>query len=115
MSCTLTQPSAARTGLEPDTDAERAAARRRITARLAGFRTPEGLIPVCSWCRRIRNEAGSWTSVERDLLDGLEMPLTHGVCPECAKTHFPGMHTQEGARMRAAGSQRLTTARLESC
>lgn len=115
MSCTLSQPMAARTGPEPDTDAERAAARRRIAARLAGLRTPEGLVPVCSWCRRVRNEAGSWTPVERDLLEGIEMPVTHGVCPECAKTHFPGKQTQEGARMREAGSPRLTTARLESC
>ena len=47
------------------------------------------VISVCSWCRRVRGEAGSWTPAERGLLEGAGLSLTHGLCPECARKHFP--------------------------
>lgn len=89
MSHIMRQPAAACTGVEPGMDARRAGGRRQIATRLADFRSQDGLIPICSWCRKVRNEAGVWIPVEQNLLEGAGEALTHGVCPECARKHFP--------------------------
>jgi flagellar biogenesis protein FliO len=43
-----------------------------------------GLLPICAACKRIRNAAGEWESVERYIRTRSEADFTHGVCPECA-------------------------------
>lgn len=87
MGCTLSQPTAARTGLDGDRSA-----RQRAATRLAALRTQDGLIPVCSWCRKARNESGHWVAVEPGLLDRAGGSLTHGVCPDCARQLLEGQH-----------------------
>lgn len=44
---------------------------------------------VCSWCNRVRDKRGHWIRVHNLLFDHPELMRTHGVCPECIKTHFP--------------------------
>lgn len=61
---------------------------RGFVDRFAELRRQGRSLPVCSWCNRVRNEAGVWSSPERELLE-TEASLTHGVCPECAREHFP--------------------------
>lgn len=56
---------------------------------LAEIRTLQGLLPICSWCKKIRDDEGLWTQVEDYLAEHTEASFTHGMCPECAKTHFP--------------------------
>ena len=61
----------------------------RARRRLAELRSRGGLLPVCSWCKSVRGEAGFWAPAEPGLLEEAGVPLTHGVCPECARNHFP--------------------------
>ena len=42
------------------------------------------LLPICSWCKRIRDDAGYYESVERYLSEKMNVDFTHGVCPDCA-------------------------------
>lgn len=56
---------------------------------LAEIRTLQGLLPICSWCKKIRNDEGLWTQVEHYLAEHTHVAFTHGVCPECTKAHFP--------------------------
>jgi hypothetical protein len=44
----------------------------------------EGLIPVCSWCRRVRDDAGYWERFEAYLASRTKATFTHGICPTCA-------------------------------
>ncbi|GLH71598.1 hypothetical protein GETHLI_01000 [Geothrix limicola] len=62
---------------------------RPFTDRFTELRRRGHPLSVCSWCSRVRNEAGAWVSPERGLLEAGDVPLTHGVCPECARAHFP--------------------------
>lgn len=48
---------------------------------------PGGLIPVCAWCMKVRDERGEWHEVALPLL-GAEN-LTHGICPECLGQQTP--------------------------
>lgn len=42
------------------------------------------LIPICAWCKKIRDDAGYWTQLERYMHERDLATFTHGICPECA-------------------------------
>jgi DNA-binding response OmpR family regulator len=48
----------------------------------------KGLIPICSYCKRIRQDEGFWQQIEAYLADHSQATFSHGVCPECAKREF---------------------------
>ena len=52
-------------------------------------RVLRGILPICSFCKKIRNKDGNWEPLERYLKTHSEAELSHGMCPECAKQHFP--------------------------
>ena len=56
---------------------------------LEKVRTLRGLLPICAWCKQVRNEAGYWKQVELYLREDTQTKLTHGLCPGCQKRHFP--------------------------
>lgn len=66
---------------------------RRVSARLAQalekIALIEGLIPICSYCKAIRNDAGYWSSVETFIKQHADVGFTHGVCDACVEKHFP--------------------------
>jgi integral membrane sensor domain MASE1 len=47
------------------------------------IKTLRGLIPICAWCKRIRNDRGAWEQLESYLRDHTEATFSHGICPEC--------------------------------
>jgi len=48
-----------------------------------------GVIPICSWCKSIRDDQGYWQKIEAYISDHTEAQFSHGICPECTTTHFP--------------------------
>ena len=42
-----------------------------------------GIIPICSWCKKIRNDTGYWDQLEHYISEHSDADFTHGVCPEC--------------------------------
>jgi len=54
---------------------------------LANIRTLRGLIPICAWCKRIRNDSGYWEQLEQYLKEHSEAKFTHGMCPDCLKKY----------------------------
>lgn len=50
-----------------------------------------GLIPICSRCKKIRDDEGYWQRVEEYLESHSEAQLTHSLCPECVIKLFPEM------------------------
>ena len=50
-----------------------------------------GLIPICSRCKRIRDDLGLWDQIETYISQHSEAVFSHGVCPECAKVLFPAL------------------------
>lgn len=49
----------------------------------------EGLLPICSHCKKIRDDKGYWHQVELYVRDHSQAEFSHGICPECAKKHYP--------------------------
>lgn len=60
-----------------------AAANDALASALAEVRTLEGLLPICAWCKRIRDERGRWTGLETYVLEHTNATPTHGICPTC--------------------------------
>lgn len=62
---------------------------QELQSALADIQTLQGLIPICSWCKRIRDDQGYWTQVEHYLQEHSQAQFTHGICPECATAFHP--------------------------
>ncbi len=56
----------------------------RRTRQLTGqIQTLESLLPVCAWCKKVRNDAGYWYQIEKYITANSKTKITHGICPEC--------------------------------
>lgn len=49
----------------------------------------KSIVPICAYCKKIRNDEDFWQSVEKYFQVHLNLDFSHGVCPECAKKIFP--------------------------
>jgi CheY-like chemotaxis protein len=56
---------------------------------LAQVKQLGGLLPICSNCKKIRDDSGYWQQVEKYLTTHSEAIFSHGICPECVKTLYP--------------------------
>jgi hypothetical protein len=50
------------------------------------------IVPICAYCKKIRDDEDFWQSVENYFKVHLNLDFSHGVCPECAKRIFPELH-----------------------
>lgn len=60
---------------------------RELERALGQIRTLESLLPVCAWCKRIRDahDDDEWKSIERYIVEHTDTKFTHGMCPECCE------------------------------
>ena len=52
---------------------------------LENVRTLSGMLPICSYCKKIRDDKGYWKQVEVYISEHTDTMFSHGICPECAK------------------------------
>jgi hypothetical protein len=63
----------------------------RRTRQLTGqIETLQSLLPVCAWCKKVRNDSGYWYQIEKYITAHSRTQITHGICPECASKMMPG-------------------------
>jgi PAS domain S-box-containing protein len=58
---------------------------------LANIKTLHGLLPICSYCKKIRDDKGYWNQIESYIRDHSAAEFTHGMCPECMKKLYPDL------------------------
>lgn len=68
---------------------ERAELTRQLQEALAQVRTLRGLLPICAWCKSVRDDDGYWKELEEYVSVHTEAQFSHGLCPKCAEQHFP--------------------------
>jgi DNA-binding response OmpR family regulator len=56
---------------------------RQLEDALARVKQLQGLVPICSYCKRIRNDKNFWQRVDTYLSEHSEAQFSHGICPEC--------------------------------
>ena len=62
---------------------QRTALVRDLEDALASVKTLRGIIPICSYCRKVRNDQGYWNQVETYLAVHSDARFSHGICPDC--------------------------------
>lgn len=55
------------------------------------IRILRGILPICSSCKKIRNEDGYWEQIEIYIRDRSEVDFSHGICEECARKLYPDL------------------------
>ncbi len=56
---------------------------------LAKVKTLKGLLPICSYCKNIRDDKGYWNKIEKYIQEHSDAEFSHGICRECAAKYFP--------------------------
>jgi hypothetical protein len=82
---------------------------RRVSARLAEalehVKTLQGLLPICAWCKRIRDDKGYWDQIEAYFHKSTGADFTHGICPQCLeKAHAEWEHKRSATETTHAGT-----------
>ena len=53
---------------------------RQLTSEIEAL---HDLLPVCAWCKKVRNDSGYWDQIEKYITANSRTKITHGICPEC--------------------------------
>lgn len=61
----------------------------QLKTALDKVKTLRGLLPICSHCKKIRDDQGYWNSIESYLHEHSEAEFSHSICQECAKKYYP--------------------------
>ena len=56
-----------------------------VEAALAHVQRLQGLLPICSYCKKVRNEANYWEQVESYFATHSDLDFTHSICPQCTE------------------------------
>ena len=63
--------------------------RASLERALAEIKTLRGIVPICAFCKSIRDEHGQWHRLEVFVRDRTHAEFSHGFCPTCAAEHYP--------------------------
>jgi PAS domain S-box-containing protein len=62
---------------------------------LSEVKTLRGILPLCSFCKKIRDDKGYWEQVDIYIHKHSQADISHGICPACAKEHYPDLDIHE--------------------
>ena len=64
---------------------------RDLRIALKEVKTLSGLLPICSHCKKIRDDKGYWNQIEVYIHAHTDAKFSHSICQECAKKHYPDL------------------------
>jgi len=64
---------------------------KELQEALAHIRALQGILPICSYCRRIRDDQSYWSQLESYLTSHADVQFSHGICPECYEKYVMPM------------------------
>ena len=62
---------------------------RLLQCAVQEVKTLQGLLPICSHCKKIRDQNGNWQPLESYISQRSEAKFSHGICPDCLLEHYP--------------------------
>lgn len=68
---------------------------RELEAALDEIKTLNGILPICSYCKQIRNDEGYWQQVEEYISEHSQAMFSHGVCPICYKKEMERLEVKD--------------------
>jgi PAS domain-containing protein len=73
-------------------DAEREKLIVELQKALKEIKTLKGIFPICSHCKKIRDDKGLWNQIEEYIQNHSDAEFSHSICRECAEKFYPDMH-----------------------
>ena len=67
----------------------------RLEEALNQVKTLKGLLPICSHCKKIRDDKGYWNQLENYIGERSDVDFSHGICPDCLKKYYPDIDLDE--------------------
>ncbi|MBW2467631.1 MAG: hypothetical protein JRF02_10055 [Deltaproteobacteria bacterium] len=61
---------------------------------LADVKTLSGMLPICAWCKKIRNDEGYWQKIEAYFKTRTDLDFTHSICHDCAQKEYPDLYSE---------------------
>lgn len=66
---------------------------------LSEVKTLQGFLPICSHCKKIRDDKGYWNQIESYIRDHSDAEFSHGICPDCMKEHYSKIDEEYGLEL----------------
>ena len=70
----------------------------RLRGALETIKTLQGVIPICSRCKKIRDDEGAWKQMEAYISQHSEAKFSHSICPRCAEELYPEFQKKKPSR-----------------
>lgn len=55
----------------------------------------QGILPICSGCKKIHDANDNWLDIEQYITNNTEAILSHGICPDCIEKYYPNISQDE--------------------
>ena len=65
--------------------------KKSLEEALSQVKTLRGLLPLCAYCKKVRDDQGYWNQIEAYVAEHSHADFSHGICPECAQKYYPEM------------------------
>jgi K+-sensing histidine kinase KdpD len=67
---------------------------RTLLTALEEIKTLRGLLPICSYCKKIETDEQTWVEIEEYVRKHSHAEFSHGLCPTCYRKHYPELYNQ---------------------
>jgi len=68
----------------------------RLQHSLSEIKILKGILPICMYCKKIRDDKGDWKQLEAYIHEHSGAEFSHSLCKECAKKYYPGFDLSKG-------------------
>lgn len=72
---------------------------------LSEVKTLSGLLPICSVCKKIRDDSGYWHEVEQYISTHTDVDFSHGICPDCMRKLYPEIYERLKKKQQAQSNE----------
>ncbi len=84
---------------QKNTIAELTEKKDELSRALQDVKVLQGMLPICSTCKKIRNDSGSWDVMEAYISAHSDATFSHGICPVCVNKEFPDVYEKIKTRL----------------
>jgi sigma-B regulation protein RsbU (phosphoserine phosphatase) len=80
---------------------------KELADALGQVKNLKGLLPICMFCKKIRNDENYWQQIEDYVARHSEADFSHGICPECLEKQYPEYVKRKKAKTNEVDSQEV--------
>jgi DNA-binding response OmpR family regulator len=70
---------------------------QRTLGLIANIKRLSGLLPICSYCKRVRSDTNYWEQVDRYIMEHTDARFSHGICPPCTVKYLEDLEPRPGS------------------